>query len=377
MHPVLFKIPGLNITIPSFGAVVMLGFLVATFWAARRCSRVKIDPDMALNLGFIILIFGTLSARVFYVVHYWDSEFAHQPAQVFNIRAGGMEVYGGIIGGFLACAIYIKLKRMSLRLLSDIVAPSLLLAMGVGRIGCFLYGCCWGTTCSEQLPWAVRFPFASPACIQQWQDRRLTLPAELIFISPDGLSGPMPRQILDVSDEQLRKKLAELKAAIAEANASGDDAKIARAEQLRIRVTGALQPLTDHLDAFGTSLATLRVQADLPEHRCLPVHPVQLYSAVGPILLAFVTGAYFYRRRRHGTVILLGMSVYAVERFIEEMLRLDNPQDTLGLTISQAISLGLLALAALAYLVIRRLPLHSPRSVAPIPPAQPVEPPTP
>jgi prolipoprotein diacylglyceryltransferase len=186
----------------------------------------------------------------------------------------------------------------------------------------------------------------------------------------------MPRQILEASDEQLHRKLAELKAAIAEANASGDNARIAKAEQLRIRVTGALQPLTDHLAAFDTSLAALRAQADRPECRSLPVHPVQLYSAVGPILLAFVASAYFYRRRRHGTVILLAMSVYAVERFIEEMLRLDNPQDTLGLTVSQAISLGLLALAALAYLVIRRLPLHSPRLVAPIPPAQPAEPTT-
>lgn len=375
MHPELFKIPGLNIPVPSFGAVVMVGFLVATFWAARRCSRVKVDPDMALNLGFIILIFGMLSARVFYVVHYWESEFAHQPAQVFNIRAGGMEVYGGIIGGFLACAAYIKLKRMSLRLLSDIVAPSLLLAMGVGRIGCFLYGCCWGTTCSEHLPWAVRFPFGSPAFIQQWQDRRLTLPADLIFISPDGLSGPMPRQILTTPDEQIQRKLAELQAAVEQSRASGDEAKMAQVEQRYKRVTEALQPLTDHLAAFDTSLTALRVQADRPEYRSLPVHPVQLYSAVGPILLAFVTGAYFYRRRRHGTVILLGMSVYAVERFIEEMLRLDNPQDTLGLTVSQAISLGLLALAGLAYLVIRRLPLHSPCSAAATSPAQP-EPPT-
>jgi len=370
MHPELFKIPGINLAVPSFGATLMVGFLLGTWWAARRCAKVKVDPDMALNLGFIILIVGTLSARTFYVIHYWSTEFAHQPAQVFNIRAGGMEVYGGIIGGFLACAAYIKLKRMSLRLLSDIVAPSLLLAMGIGRIGCFLFGCCWGATCSEKLPWSVRFPFASPAYLQQWQDRLVTAPAELIFVSPDGISGPLPRQLLAASDRQLRARLAQLEAQVAKARATGDRNKIARADQQQKQTAEAIQPLISHLAAFATTLDALRDEAAGPGFLSKPVHPAQLYSAVGPVLLAFITSAFFYRRRRHGTVFPLGMSLYAVERFLEELLRLDNPQDTFGLTVSQAISLGVLVLAALCYLVLRRLPLRSPRAVPYVPPAK-------
>ena len=370
MHPELFKIPGINLAVPSFGAMLMAGFLLGTWWSSHRCTKVKVDPDMALNISFIILIFGTLSARTFYVIHYWSTEFAHQPAQVLNIRAGGMEIYGGLIGGFLACAAYIKLKRHSLRLLCDIIAPSLLLAMGIGRLGCFLFGCCWGTTCSEKLPWAVHFPFASPAYLQQWQDRLVTAPAELIFIPPDGMSGPMPRQLLTTSDRQLRDRLAQLEARAAKARATGDRDKIARAEQQQKQIADAIQPLINHLAAFGTTLDALRAEADGHGFLSKPVHPAQLYSAVGPILIAFIISAYFYRRKRHGTVILLGMSLYAAERFLEELLRLDNPQDTFGLTVSQAISVGLLVFAALCYLVLRRLPYRSIRAVPYVPPAK-------
>jgi prolipoprotein diacylglyceryltransferase len=72
------------------------------------------------------------------------------------------------------------------------------------------------------------------------------------------------------------------------------------------------------------------------------------------------------------------MSLYAAERFLEELLRLDNPQDTFGLTVSQAISIGVLILTALCYLVLRRLPLRSPRAVAytPTPPVKPAAAPT-
>lgn len=367
MHPELFTIPGVNITVPSFGATVMVGFLLATWWAALRCKRVKVDPDMILNLGFIILIFGTLSARVFYVVHYWSTEFAHQPSQVFNIKAGGMEVYGGIIGGVIACGTYIKLKGMSFRLLADIVAPSLLLAMGIGRLGCFLFGCCWGSVCPENLPWAVRFPFGSPAYQQQWEHRLLTAPAELIFIAPDGAAGPMPRQILAMSNRQLDDRLAQIGAAVEKARASGDSKKVARAEKNRDLVLQGIKPLTEHLATFGTTLEALREEAAQPANRALALHPSQLYSFVGPVLLALITGSYFYRRKRHGTVILLGMTLYAMERFIEELVRTDNPIDTFGLTISQAISVGVLVLAVIYYAVIRQLPLRSPCAVAFVP----------
>jgi len=367
MRPELFTIPGINISVPSFGVAVMTGFLLATWWSARRCSRVKIDPDMALNLGFVILIFGTLSARAFYVIHYWSTEFAHQPSQVFNLRAGGMEIYGGIIGGFIACAAYIKLKGMSIRLMADIVAPSLLLAMGIGRIGCFLAGCCWGVSCPADFPLAVRFPFGSAAYVHQWEHRLATGPAQLIFVQPDGLARPLAPQLLAMRDEQITQALTRAQARIEKVRAKGDPAKTARAEELYATMTREIRPLTDHLASFGATLESLRAEARQPANLALPLHPTQLYSVVGPVLLAFITGAYFYRRKRHGTVFLLGLTLYAIERFFEEMLRTDNPIDTFGLTISQAISVGVLILAGISWPILQRMPLRSPSATPFVP----------
>jgi len=361
MHPELFIIPGLNIAVPSYGAMMMLGFLLATWLAARRATRLKVNPDIVLNLGFIILIFSTVGARTFYVIHYWDTQFAHQPGQIFNLRAGGMEFYGGLIGAFVACCLYLWIKGYSKRLFADIIAPSLLLAMGIGRIGCFLYGCCWGGTCSPELPWAVRFPYASPPMLSHWESRQVTVPARFLFVAPDGSGGPLPPALLRLDKDMLRGTIQEAEKRAREARDSGDPDRTREAEAQYRKIEQVLGPLLAHYESFDTTPAELAEQAQAASLHSLHVHPAQLYSAVGPILLAWLTGAYLYRRRRHGMVMVLGMALYAVERFIEEVIRVDNPQDTFGLTASQAVSVGILLIAVAAYFILQRQPLRSPR----------------
>jgi prolipoprotein diacylglyceryltransferase len=77
--------------------------------------------------------------------------------------------------------------------------------------------------------------------------------------------------------------------------------------------------------------------------------------------------AYFYRRKRHGTVFALAMICYPVQRFIEEIIRLDNPRDTFGLTISQGVSVVLLVIGLVYWLILLQMPLRSPRAVPFVP----------
>lgn len=367
MYPELFKIPGTNIVVPSYGALVMIGFLIATWWMARRSMKVKVDPDIALNLGFVILITSTIGARAFYVIHYWETKFAHQPAQIFNLRAGGMEFYGGFIASFIACALYLLMKRASLRLFADLVTPSLLFAMGVGRIGCYLFGCCWGGPAPANLPWAVNFPFSSPPHQRHWTARLTTVPAELIFITPEGLSGPIPRKLLKMPRPQLEEKLTAADDALEKARAEGDEKKIGQAEKRKNAIEEALTPLFAHFDAFDTGPEQLREFAQAGHFRSCSIHPSQLYGAIGPILLAAMTSCYFYRRKRHGMVMVVGFMLYAVERFVEEIVRGDNPHDTFGLTVSQAVSIAIFLIAAMAGLILLKLPLRSVRAIPYIP----------
>jgi phosphatidylglycerol:prolipoprotein diacylglycerol transferase len=101
--------------------------------------------------------------------------------------------------------------------------------------------------------------------------------------------------------------------------------------------------------------------------RTLPVHPAQLYSSVDGILLAILLNAYFYRRRRHGTVVALLFIFYPIMRVIEEIIRSDNPHDTIGLTISQFVSLVLFAMGVAMLLWLRKQPLRSPKAVPFVP----------
>ncbi len=360
MHPDLFTIPGIGLTIPSFGAMVLLGFLAATFTAFHRARKLRADPDIILNLGFLILIFSTIGARAFYVIHYWD-QYASNPRDILNLRGGGFEFYGGFLGAFAACYLYIWLKGLSRRLYADILAPSLLLAMGIGRIGCLLFGCCWGGPCPADLPWAVRFPYSSPVQLQSWEHRETTLPARLILVDSVGRGSPIPRKLLALSLDDLKKATERAEEAVARARASGRPDRVVAAETRRDALMDALRPLLFHFAAFNTSPSELADLVREPRFRSHPVHPAQLYSAVGPILLSFLTTAWLHRRKRHGTVFVLGFMLYAVERFIEEAIRVDNPQDTFGLTVSQGISIGVFVGLGIWGLILLKMPLRSSR----------------
>jgi len=98
--------------------------------------------------------------------------------------------------------------------------------------------------------------------------------------------------------------------------------------------------------------------------KSLPVHPAQLYSSINAFLLAFVLNAIFYRRKRHGVVFGLMWVLYPIARIVEEAIRADNPLDTGGLTISQAVSVGGLIFALVWFWWLYRQPLRSPRAVA-------------
>jgi prolipoprotein diacylglyceryltransferase len=104
------------------------------------------------------------------------------------------------------------------------------------------------------------------------------------------------------------------------------------------------------------------------QHRSTRLHPAQLYASIGAALLAVVLSTAFYRRKHHGAVFALLLILYPIMRFFEEIIRMDNPHDTAGLTVSQFTSVPILALGVGLLLVIRRLPQRSPKAVPYVPP---------
>ncbi len=381
MWPTLFKIPIIMVPIRSYGFMLMVGFLGGTWWAARRAARVKCDPDMVVNLGFIALVASVVGSRLFYVIHYWDEHFAGRGLwAVVDITAGGLEFYGGFVGALIALLVYMKIRKVSIRLYLDIVTPSLMFGMAMARIGCFLNGCCWGGPCPEHLPWAVRFPYASPALYRQWEERQVTLPAELITINSAGIPSPLNRDLLNLTPEELegpRVRLEQAESALNEAQTAGAD------EQTLTRLRKKKETRAKEKQRADNNVASLQTQlkryhltasefADLARQygRTTPLHPVQLYASINGLLLAVLLNEIFYRRKRHGVVFAVLLMLYPAARIMEEMIRIDNPHDTAGLTISQFVSVLLFLLGVGLYYALKRMPERSPLAVPFIPPTE-------
>jgi phosphatidylglycerol:prolipoprotein diacylglycerol transferase len=160
MRQVLFTIPILGgIKVFGYGAMLFVAFLASTNLAAWRARREKLDPELLYDLALWVFIGGLVGARVFYVVQYWGDR-VKTFADIFRIWEGGIVLYGSIIGGTLTFFFYRLIRPFPLLPLLDVVAPSLVLGIALGRLGCFLNGCCYGDTCD--LPWAVSFPSESP-----------------------------------------------------------------------------------------------------------------------------------------------------------------------------------------------------------------------
>ncbi len=379
MHPVIWKIPGVGIEIPGYGLMLMIGFLLSIWWAARRAERSGANPDVILNCGFIALVGGIFGSRLMYVVHYWE-QFAHRGSPwavalaVIDIRQGGVEVYGGFIVVVLAVLFYLWRWGHSVRWYLDIAAPSAALGMAIGRLGCFLNGCCFGGVCD--LPWAVKFPYGSPASQMQWETRKpgAGLPAELLaFGAVEGQ--PLPREMLRLTEadlaagDRVARALEEARTRLKGATDPQEQARLSREVarlESRLRPQAALRA---QLKRHDLSLARLKEIAQ--RHRSLAVHPTQLYSAVTLGLLAALLSALYWRRTHDGQVILTMLLIEPWTRWVLELIRADNPQDVGGLiTISQFLGICL-SLAGLAGLLrLRKWSARSPRARLWEPPPQ-------
>jgi phosphatidylglycerol:prolipoprotein diacylglycerol transferase len=159
MQQILFEVPGTGVKIFGYGLMLFFAFLGSMNLAAWRARREKLDPEVVYDLALYVFLGGLIGARAFYVAQYWGVRI-HSFWGIFEIWKGGIVLYGSIIGGTLAFLLYRAIRPFPLRPMLDVIAPALALGIAIGRLGCFLNGCCYGDTCD--LPWAVAFPRDSP-----------------------------------------------------------------------------------------------------------------------------------------------------------------------------------------------------------------------
>ena len=385
MKPIIFTVPGLNWDVPGYGLMLMLGLFIAIWWAARRAFKSGGNPDVILNCGFIAIIGGVIGCRTMYVIHYWE-HFANQGSlwqiiwSIIDVSKGGLEFYGGFIFTVVATIIWLwRFEKVSLRWYMDIIAPSAAFGLAIGRLGCFLNGCCFGTTCD--LPWAVRFPFGSNACVHQWQNHVPggEIRKELLFADPaTGVSMPLAREILTAPPGKIDKvwhawkEMHETERKIEVTTDAGERKRLQLKRDEIIKSAGSdlnrYGPTCTNMDKYG--LTAEQIVALAQPYRALPVHPTQLYSTITAGLIALLLNSLYWRRTRDGQVICTLLLIEPISRWLLELLRADNPVDTAGLTISQFLAIVMTLLGLIGLIALRKMPPRSPRAKLWEPPAE-------
>lgn len=141
MHPVLFRFG--SISVYSYGVMIAMAFFVGAYLARRAARETDIPPDSVTDLALLLLISGIIGGRLLYVLLN-IREYIENPVEIVMLQHGGLVFYGGAIGGIAALIIYARKRGFPIYKIGDLMVPYVALGQGIGRIGCFLNGCCWG-----------------------------------------------------------------------------------------------------------------------------------------------------------------------------------------------------------------------------------------
>jgi phosphatidylglycerol:prolipoprotein diacylglycerol transferase len=152
MYPEIFHLSFLH----TYGVLVALAFLIGLWMTTQLGKSAGLNPDAVTNLAVYCALAAIVGAKLmmFLVDIPYYTEHPSEILSLSTLEAGGV-FYGGLIAALAVAAWYLRKTRLPILRTADVFAPGIALGHGIGRLGCFSAGCCWGVEC--HLPWAVTF----------------------------------------------------------------------------------------------------------------------------------------------------------------------------------------------------------------------------
>ncbi len=136
MYPILFKIG--PFTIYSYGLLLVTAFLVGYYFFSREINRKGLQKNIAIDITIIAVFCGIIGSKLLFILENLD-KFLENPIRII-FSSGGFTFLGGLVLALIVSWIYVKKRKYNFLKAADAVAPSLIIAYGIGRIGCHLAG---------------------------------------------------------------------------------------------------------------------------------------------------------------------------------------------------------------------------------------------
>lgn len=130
------KITVFNFDIAYYGIAIAIGMLAGILIASWQAKRIGVNPEHVMDVAMYGIIFGIIGARIYYVAFSWDM-YKDDLKSVFNLREGGLAIYGGVIAAIITVIVFCKIKKLSAPMLFDTVGVGLVTGQAIGRWGNF------------------------------------------------------------------------------------------------------------------------------------------------------------------------------------------------------------------------------------------------
>lgn len=151
VNPIAFQLGDFKVY--WYGIIIGIGFLLAILYGFSSCKKMNINKDHLFDAIIAGLVGGIVGARLYYVVFYPGDKYLVNPMEIFNIKEGGLGIYGGIIGGLLCGALVAKWRKMNVFAVLDVASLGYLIGQGIGRWGNFVNQEAFGR--ATDLPWGM------------------------------------------------------------------------------------------------------------------------------------------------------------------------------------------------------------------------------
>lgn len=340
MHPTILRLGPLSIH--SYGLMIAIGFGLALVLMYRLAKKEDLPAGRLLDLAFWVALAGIIGSRLIYVLTRWDEFmtplFTRGDLKVFKIWEGGLTFYGGLIGGIIVGLLLVRRWRIPLLPVMDIAGPAVALGQAVGRIGCFLAGCCWGKP--SDLPWAISFPSKSIVFNAEFNLYHVANRLENLVA---GLAATVGRNA------------AEAYGAVAD-HLTGFFQQIWNPNLYLTAYFNVLDRAGegDTLSQWATQLGQIKAQAasyfaqtpGLAQlQSTVPIHPTQAYLSLSLFLIFGILMVLRRFRRFYGQVFFSYTLLHGILRLLMEPLRGDIVPKMIGfgvLSETQVVAIGLI-----------------------------------